>query len=651
MANIHELAPRPNPEVMREALWSLFRETRNGLIELTWTSSTGELNRARLFGTDQIEELVEFAADLNQKPSTNIYFSAGLRRAETNRYRRASDEDVCAVAALKVDCDTSGCLERALATCERIGIRPSLAFFSGKYPNLRGSLWWVLEEPATDLARVRMLDVALMRLFGSDPAVVNSSRVMRLPGCVAWPFKQGRQIEMTGVHDVPIRPVPYTLDEIESTLRRANASHSTTPDVNVVDFSQASRSLEIESLIQQSAEPNEWHKAMVLATAHLTGRGCPPDVTIDVLAPRVTMPGYQEAQTRAELAIMIKGAVAKGWAPTPPEIPDLPDNPFLTIDAMLARPPPDYLVDGYLTEGGMSVLWGASHAFKSFIALDLALSIAYGGDWHGRNIGEARPTLYLCAEGQYGFGVRGLVWRTHRAKDRPCAGFHVLPLPVNFLEPAMVGKLLEAVEKHQIAANFVVIDTLARNFGIGDEGKTPDMNRFIAGVDTLRAKMNAHVMVIHHTGKDETKGERGSYALRGAVDTSLKLERDGKSERIILSHVKQKDGKEQDDLALRVVTGEAVHPLTGEVVTSLLPMLDDALSPRTRAHKLTPNQQRALALLEAGGGDLATLTARSGGDKSNLRRTLLNLVHLGMVRVSKEGVFVCVVTSKGELNP
>lgn len=656
MAEIHALVPSPDVEIMRAALYELFRYSIRGCVELGWSDRSGALRHAKQFDVGDLDDLAAFAARINATSGQNVYVSAGLRRADMDRDHRAADADVVAVAALKIDCDAPGCLDAALSLAERIGLRPSLAHFSGRHPHVRGALWWVLEEPEPDLARVRRLEEGLARAFESDAKVVNSSRVMRLPGSVAWPIKQGRIVEATGAYATPTRQQPYSMDEVESALRR-HTPRAAPDQPTVLDFSAASKSLELESmLIQAVSAPSQWHQNALLATAHLVGRHTPPDVIVDVLAPRLTMPGYSEAQTRAELAVMIHGAVTK-WGGEAPEanksrpVVDLSasQNPFVTLDEMLAREPPEWLVDGYLSAGGLSVLWGASGAYKSFVAIDLALSVASGLPWHGRAV-KQQPVLYICAEGQYGFGVRALAWREHKlaglgaggAVGADLSGIKVLPVPVNFLEPGVIGKLTAAAETFGVNAGLVIVDTLARNFGGGDENATRDMNLFVHGATSLAAAMGAHVLLVHHTGKDDSKGERGSYSLRGAVDTSIKLVRDGKSDRISLEHFKQKDGPELDPMPLRMASVEAIHPVTGEVVTSLIPVLDDAPREADGASPLlSASQRRALDLVTAGSGTLATLSARGGVDRSNLRRDLARLLMLRVIRISSGGVYFC----------
>ena len=71
------------------------------------------------------------------------------------------------------------------------------------------------------------------------------------------------------------------------------------------------------------------------------------------------------------------------------------------------------------------------------------------------------------------------------------------------------------------AVQLVIIDTLARSMGAGDENSSQDMGAFIAACDQIRRATGATVLIVHHSGKSSNAGARGSSALLGAVDTAI----------------------------------------------------------------------------------------------------------------------------------
>lgn len=636
MTNIHEL-PKPAAEVMRDALYAIFRHTMRGMVELGWTDKTGALNHAKQFDVGDLDDMAAFAARLNATTNQNVYFSAGLRRTDIDRDHRASDADVIAIAAIKIDCDLSGCLEKTLTLCEEMGIRPSLAHFSGMHPHPRGALWWVLDEPEPDAGRVRAVEMAMARLFNSDPKVVNASRVMRLPGSVAWPLKAGRVVEMTGVYETPTRPAPYTIEEIESALRRRGDDlrgvDNANPAAQVLDFAAASRSLEIDALIEAARKPSEWHESALLAVAHLLGRGCPPDVVVDVLAGPLTQPGFAVLQTRQELSVMASSKRALEWAErerrareaaAPMPKPEGRDPfPLIPIDDIGLRGPPAWRIQGILPERGFGVLYGPSGAFKSFIALDLALTIAHGLPWRGRPT-ERAGAAYIAGEGTYGIENRVVAWRAHRGQDAKQTPFWLAPVATSFLDAATVKLIGERLS--QLPVRLIVVDTLARAFGGGNENDAQDMNKFVAACDYLGAVCDAFVLAIHHTGKDTDRGARGSSALKAAADVEISVSR-GMDETCATLHVtKMKDAEDGARVRVRMVPVDGVFPATGEVVRSLVPVIDEGEQPSRASARIGKNERLVVAcLLNNGPLKFGSIRTKTGIESGTLGRALKSL--------------------------
>lgn len=633
---------------MHDFVQTLFAASgQRGLVEIAWTDARAPhpLNAARLYDLADLDEAVDLAAQINATPNCNVYLSAGLRRATTLQRGRASDADVEAVVACWADFDTPGALQAARDVADRLGLTPNLVTFTGKEPHLRGQFWWLLEEPCADLTLHRRLQSAIAARLGGDPSVCNPSRVMRLIGSVAWPLKAGRTLEMTGVIERP-RAERYFAEDIEAILQRAGALDLPAPTAKVIDFTNgldfngAEPTYELDGLIKRAGEPGEWHRHALLATSHLLGRGTPADVVIEMLTPRLQQSGFSYVDTRNQLAVMVQGGLRRGLAREAQDARLIPANaqeplaakanPFLTVNELLDLPPVEWMVESYLPTVGMSALFAPPGAFKSFLALDLALSVAYGLPWHGLATRQ-RKTLYIVAEGKHGFGKRVRVWQEHRAGGRDTDQFALLAMPVNFLQPGCVDELLNAIDTHLGGVGFTIIDTLARSFGEGDENSTKDMNAYVAGTTRL-ADRGCHVLHVHHTGKDGTKGERGSSAFRGALDAALSIEREQGSDVATLWVKKQKDGPEARPLRLSFPIAEGSHPRTGEVFTSRIPTLagEQETAPKPGGG-LSKAQRQMLAVIASGIGSSSLIAAQLGCDKSNAFRGLKRLEARGLV--------------------
>lgn len=221
---------------------------------------------------------------------------------------------------------------------------------------------------------------------------------------------------------------------------------------------------------------------------------------------------------------------------------------FSTIE-LLKLPPPEWLIDHAVPEGGLAVIYGPPGVGKTFVALDMVLKIATGMDWFGKKVKKQLP-LYVSAEGGSGIGKRVATWLDYHSVDGRKADvmwlLDTLPL---YNGSSEVDRLMERIDEVERKPGVVVVDTLARCFD-GDENQQQDMGRFIGGVDHLRREFNATVIVVHHTrlGGDR---ERGNTALRGAADAMIAITGEEDSPQFQITCDKQKDGERFETIELR----------------------------------------------------------------------------------------------------
>ncbi len=200
---------------------------------------------------------------------------------------------------------------------------------------------------------------------------------------------------------------------------------------------------------------------------------------------------------------------------------------FLSIAEVLANiRPPDWIIKSYLDRNSLAALFGASGTMKSFAAIDIGLSVATGEDWHGHGVQPSASVFYLCGEGFSGIGRRIKAWGEAHKVDVQAAPFFVSNQAAQMLDPLSVeevSKAVEALKSEHGTPALIIIDTLNRNFGPGDENSTNDMTGFIAALDRLRIRSNCTLLLIHHTGLMAPERARGSSALRAALDWEFKL--------------------------------------------------------------------------------------------------------------------------------
>lgn len=207
--------------------------------------------------------------------------------------------------------------------------------------------------------------------------------------------------------------------------------------------------------------------------------------------------------------------------------------PIYSTDQLAAIRPPEWIVADHIPDG-LCVLYGPSGSHKSFTALDWAMSVATGHTWLGNKV-RSSPVVYVMAEGASGGNQRIDAWKADRTRKPD--GLHVIPAAPNLLNPSHVEDL--ALDVDEQLAGLLVIDTMARCMVGGDENSAQDVGRFVAALDTIRARTNCGVLVVHHSGHDSTR-PRGSTALFAAADAVVRCEVN-KEGLIELSCHKQKD--------------------------------------------------------------------------------------------------------------
>jgi hypothetical protein len=184
-----------------------------------------------------------------------------------------------------------------------------------------------------------------------------------------------------------------------------------------------------------------------------------------------------------------------------------------------------YLIQKLLGEGAMSVVYGESNVGKTFFAMGMAYSIASGTPFAGRKA-EKGATLYVAAEAGLSAENRvAALRRHHKGDDVP---FGLVPCPVDLLRPSGdTQALVELVRQYEAKhgkVRLIVIDTLSRAIAGGNENSPDDMGALVKHLDALRVATKAHVMVVHHSGKDTAKGARGHSLLRAATDTEIEIQ-------------------------------------------------------------------------------------------------------------------------------
>ncbi|MCJ2139418.1 AAA family ATPase [Methylobacterium sp. E-066] len=242
----------------------------------------------------------------------------------------------------------------------------------------------------------------------------------------------------------------------------------------------------------------------------------------------------------------------------PPRIPTLDEFRAVgfVFDGDTPLEPPRYIVKPLLPAKGVGILGGQSGAAKTFSAIELANCLAEGRDFFGHRVVERVGTLIIAAEGAGTLANRLDAVRKAKggSKNQPIVRREKVP---NLSDPAQVLELQRWIRgidawmrrKFGVRLGLIVIDTLIAAFGLQDENNSAEAQRVITHMQMLGEPIDAFVLAVHHYGKDEHTGLRGSSAYRAGADVVLSLlaERNqatGEVKGRSLNKAKLRDGEE-----------------------------------------------------------------------------------------------------------
>lgn len=236
-------------------------------------------------------------------------------------------------------------------------------------------------------------------------------------------------------------------------------------------------------------------------------------------------------------------------------------NGLLVPISSLHSSPPQWVIEGVIPDDAIGMLFGPSSGGKSFAALDIGLCIASGRDWHGRETMRSGGVIYVCGEGHQGIANRIRAWEKYHEVPVDDLPFRITRGPIRFIDDGDKKALLDAIEAEVgllSGVALIIVDTLNRNFGDGDENSTKDMTRFIDAITDIHKATGASILIVHHTGLTDGERARGNGSLKNACDFEIKhamKSKEGDPEKVFtLLGKKMKDGSEMAPVHFKLKT-------------------------------------------------------------------------------------------------
>lgn len=237
----------------------------------------------------------------------------------------------------------------------------------------------------------------------------------------------------------------------------------------------------------------------------------------------------------------------------------------------------DWLIEDVIPRAQVGVVYGASGSGKTFFALDLACTIHRGIAWRNKHVEQA-DVFYIAAEAGAGIRKRIAAYVQNKGEG-PMPWFVDYQPNLATLESAHA--ISTSVKRRSSCAGVIFIDTLALSHD-GEENSSKDMSIVLRHCKIIADDTGALVVLVHHTGKDESKGMRGSSAIYAASDFVLEITSEGKNHAMFVDKLKDGERGAQFGFSLPAVQVGVTprgKPITSCYVAEAAPVLRTGLKP------------------------------------------------------------------------
>lgn len=318
--------------------------------------------------------------------------------------------------------------------------------------------------------------------------------------------------------------------------------------------------------------------------------------------------------------------------------------PVVSAHALDERPPERrWLIEGLWSARAVGIAGGEPKCCKSFLALDLAVSVASGAPCLGRfRVAEQGRALVFAAEDAL-----------HVVRERLvgiCAARGVgfdesLDVQVITADALRIDLPEDRLRLHDTVAELrprvLVLDPFVR-LHRGDENAAGEVAPMLAYLRELQRRFDTAVLLVHHARKGATHARAGQ-ALRGSSefhawgDSNLYLRRRGPE---LLLSIEHRAAPSQTDLRVELHDGPGLAlRVVGDAGPDTPALPDPKAQPGSRGRARLEPAERVLAVLESADEPVtgAALREACSMKSSILWSALTGLVAAGRVERTPEG--------------
>jgi AAA domain len=581
---------KPEMGIIESHLCHLFGWTsNNNKCEVRCIDPRSKKIRSEFFKCHDYASAASYAYRANQS-GYNCYVTVNPLKPETGSY--AKDTDVAAARWHFNDVDGTDDLDQAIARHSEEFV-PSMIVVTGEIPSLRFHAYW-FQSDTVDPVQWTKTQRGLAAEFESDPSVINPSRIMRLAGTVSYPderkAKKGYVPELVTLIVTDLTPIDSDrfaaiFQEPEKLASEPSPTETYEPSAKaangLVPICVISQALSAIPPLTGDGRRKEWLAlGFAVKAANPAARSVfetwqrlsplydrTDDRLWDTINPQAG--SYPNLFARAvdhdpywwrgkdmmvetwwcrhinETFGTKEAQVAQPATTTSPAEPAHSTLKFrrYKMSDLKNQPTPKWLIRDLLFQQQVGVVYAPPSSFKSFLAIDLCSRLVRGLDWQGRKLKSSR-VLYVAGEGFPMFRLRRLAWLKHNGLPDQDDGLEVIDSAVDLTDTASVTQFIVEMQMDSGDVGLVVFDTLSTCTAGQNESDSGVMTSAIENAKLIGRMLNAAVLLIHHPGKDASRGARGHSSLKGNVDTEWVITRHEKEMHCTLRVSKQKDGED-----------------------------------------------------------------------------------------------------------
>lgn len=182
----------------------------------------------------------------------------------------------------------------------------------------------------------------------------------------------------------------------------------------------------------------------------------------------------------------------------------------------------NWLIKDFFETDNIAMIFGAPASAKSFVVLDIGFCVATGLDWNGFKTSQG-AVIYIAGEGHNGLKKR--IAALEIKYNQQADNMFLSTVPANLSEDKLMNTVWEVINQSAPNPALIIIDTLHRNMGSGDENSASHIATLLANIDTYLRVTGATVLIVHHTGHGQGGRARGSSSIHGALDSEYCVEK------------------------------------------------------------------------------------------------------------------------------